>query len=282
MKRLAGSRWVPVGAAALVGLLLIVVAAVATGLPGVEPASSPGSDSDVVADLVGPTMRLLYAALLLAAIYRWLIRPRVAKRRRSRDPSSPWATLAALVVVAALVLLVLPSLHFGETGASEDVLATVTTMAEPADPASDVVPMAGPDVWVLVAAAVAVSAFAILRWRTGVAPAGVTAPTSPPAPPDVWIESDPGPGDTRSRVLAAYRRVAARAAEVGIARTGSETVTSHLMRLAGSGHEEQSGRLADLYNRARFSRHPTSGSEATSAEELSALIGEGLARARHH
>ncbi|MGA7272421.1 MAG: DUF4129 domain-containing protein, partial [Acidimicrobiia bacterium] len=260
--------------------LFTVVAVVATGLPGTESAPPPGIDPDVVADLVGPTMRLLYAAVLLAAIYRWLIRPRAARRRRSRDPVSPWATLAAMVVVAAVALLVLPSLHFGGPGASEPVLPTVTTTADPAVPTSDAVPVAGPDVWVLIAAAVAVLAFAMFRRRTGAGRAGRYIPTVPSQPPRAWIESSPDPGDTRSRVLAAYRRVAGRAAEVGVARAGSETVTSHLMRLAGSEQEGPTGLLADLYNRARFSIHPTSGSEATSAEQLSKQIREGLSHAR--
>jgi hypothetical protein len=283
MKRFAGSRWAAVGVAALVGVLMMAVAVVSTGLPGTGSGSSLGFDSDVVADLFSPAMRVLYAAVLLAAIYRFLLRPRAAKRGRRRASMPPWATLAAMAVVAAVVLLVLPNLHFGGPSETQTTFFTTTTVAGRADGSSaGTVPVVGPDVWVVVAAAIAGLAFVLWRRRSQSAPAVPPMAAGRQVPPSIWIESDLNPSDSRSRVLAAYRGLARRATEVGLGRARTETVTSHLRRLGKRGGAEPTGRLAYLYNRARFSAHPTRDSEVASAENASAQIAKGIEGAADH
>jgi hypothetical protein len=283
MKRFAGSRWVAVGVAALVGVLMMTVAVVATALPGTRSASSLGFDSDLVTDLFSPAMRILYAAALLAAIYRWLVRPRVAKRVRPRAAMSPWVTLAGLAVVAAIVLLVLPNLHLSPPGETATTFLTTTTGAGDANASpTGAVRAVGPDVWVVVAAAIAGLAYVLLRRRDRPTPSVGSAPTGPASIPDVWVESALDQSDLRSRVLAAYRRVAGRASEVGLGRGGAETVTAHLRRLEDRGGAEPTRRLAQLYNRARFSSHPISAPEATSAEGVSDQIAERIEGAPRH
>lgn len=279
MRRFAGSRWAAIGAAALVGVLLAIVAVVATDLPGTVSTSSFDVDAGAVREITSPIMRLVYAIVLLIAIYRWMLGTRVGKRGRRRAPVSPWAVLASMALLAAVVLLVLPNLHFQGSSSSAISSATSTTVVERgAGSASDAAPSVGADVWVVVAAVVAALAFLLLRRRTRPDSVPQAPPTSSTGQISVWVEHDLGAGDSRSRVLAAYHRVARRAAERGWGRAASETVTAHLRRIGGRAGAEPTARLAGLYNRARFSAHPTSDSEADSAEIMSRQIEKEMER----
>jgi hypothetical protein len=79
------------------------------------------------------------------------------------------------------------------------------------------------------------------------------------------------PADPRAAVLAAYARMEAAFASVGLARRPSDAPREYLARLEAGlgGGRAPAARLTELFERARFSPHPVG--EATRSEAIGAL-----------
>jgi hypothetical protein len=79
------------------------------------------------------------------------------------------------------------------------------------------------------------------------------------------------PADPRAAVLAAYARMEAALASVGLARRPSDAPREYLARLEAElgGGRAPAARLTELFERARFSPHPVG--EETRSEAIGAL-----------
>jgi hypothetical protein len=262
-----GRRW---GLAAAVGLLLLVVAALAGDVPGRDrPGRFLSLDTDAIAGWVVPILRFAYLLFLLVALYRWL-NERTAGRRRpgERKRASPLATFLALVVVAGLVILVLPNLR-----STRDAIVSTTTIGSPRpasvaeDPEELVSPGATTGGWWLVAflggGALLYLVAAGRRDGDILADEEGGQPMPQPIEPKT-VEDSPDPG---GRVLAAYRRVEEASERSGLGRSPAETAASHLRRLGSATEPKPSVRLAAGFHQARYSSHPVPEETADAAEE---------------
>lgn len=266
-------RWLSLPAwlaGAGVGLLLLVVAAVATDVPGRRPPSRLFSlDVRALAEMSAPVIRLVLLMLAVGAFYWWLYTRSPSRRSRGRRRRvSPLAVLLALVIVAAFSLLVLPELLDTEatTSPSTSMLGTPT----PGTPApaeggesSTAVDDPGFGVWVLIALAIGAAGYAYLSRRRNVGP--IPAPSRRREEAPVTPPSEPAT-DPSGRVFAAYLRVQEAAQLRHVGRSPAETVGSHLGRLGGITESGPADELAEIYHRARFSNRLPDAAEAGVAE----------------
>lgn len=260
-------RW---GLAAAVGLLLLVVAAMAGDVPGRDrPGRFLSLDTDAIARWVVPIVRFAYLLLLLAALYHWLNERQAGRRRPGeRKRASPLATFLALVVVAALVVLVLPNLR-----SSRDAMVSTTTIGSPRpasvadDPEELIAPEATIGSWWLVAfLGAAALLYLVAAGRRG---GEILADEEGrrPMPPPIEPKTSEGSLDPGSRVLAAYRRVEEASERSGLGRSPAETAASHLRRLGTATELSPSVRLAAGFHEARYSSRPVPEETADAAEE---------------
>ena len=270
MVRTAPARRRPWGLALVVGLLLLVVGAMAGDVPGRDRSDRLLSlDTEAIAAWVVPVLRFAYLLLLLVALYRWL-NDRTGGRRRQRERrgASPLATFLALVIVAGVVVLVLPNLR-----ATRDAVVSTTTIGSPrpASGVDDSEELVSPEAttggwWLVAVLGTGALLYLIAAGRRG-RDTLVDEEERPPLPPPIErriLEDSLDPG---GRVLAAYRRVEEESERSGLGRSPAETAASHLRRLGSATEPEPSVRLAAGFHQARYSSRPVPEETADVAEE---------------
>jgi len=289
-------RWLKatLAATAVVALLLIV----ATGSLSTPRGTGQVDRSlpDIVGGAtVGGILRLVYLAILAAALYRWLLsRDEVKRGKGPQRRASPALTLLVILAVGGVLVLgaalrdtsvtnpLFPQVE--EEERSPEVLddgeivdgsppgSLPEFMSEPGATSSPVETLlAHPWLAALTLLMVAGTALAILLRRPdeeaepemeAVERSEESVTETIPAPP---VGSDP-----RSRVFAAYRAVEQAASGFGRSRQPGETVGGHLRRLGGADARS----LAQTYDRARFSAHDVTGDAADEAERAGRAVVE--------
>lgn len=269
MVRTAAVRRRPWGLAAAVGLLLLVVAAMAGDVPGHDRSGRFLSlDTDAIATWVVPVIRFSYLLLLLVALYRWL-NERTGQRRRQRErrAASPLATFLALVIVAGMVVLVLPNLRTTREAVVSTTIGSPRPESVIGDPGEPVSPAATTGGWWLVALlGGGALLYLVAAGRRG-RDITIDEEGRSPVPPPIESKTLEDPLDPGGRVLAAYRRVEEVSERSGLGRSPAETAASHLRRLGSATEPESSVRLAAGFHQARYSGRPVPEETANAAEE---------------
>ncbi|HEX2153143.1 MAG TPA: DUF4129 domain-containing protein [Acidimicrobiia bacterium] len=260
-------------------VLLTVVALAAGSLPG-DDATAPfiAIEGDTFASAMRQVLFVLYLALLASALYLLMVRPsRTGSKRRARR-ASPLVTVLSLLLLGVVWFTIRDRFPFTQEGAGSVGAGPPATGEATAPAAGDATAAVTAPGWELVVLAVmglvAIGYLFVSRRRVLPRPLETTA-SPPPGSRSTEAPPPTTPGDPRGRVFAAYRVVESMAGRSGVERATGDTVGSHLRRLADL-VADAPGRLAHLYNRARFSPHSITLGDAEQAEGASAEITERL------
>lgn len=278
-----------IGVSVAVGGLLLL-AAVTAGLPERDGAGLE-FDPAGLRDVVLPLIRIAYLAILLSAFYQLLVGRDKAGGKRRRHRVSPVATFLALALVAFTTFFLFgvgddlaPNILFPQTsgpGSEEDAGGTAGPEAGSVSGASDggalgssssIEALLDNPLFLLLLLVGAAAAAVAMIMRSPVADEGEEegGPTVPGSPHSVAVPPDIGAGSPHHRVFAAYSRVEDASARRRMERGRAETVSSHLRRLPVD--TSAARRLADLYNRARFSPYAIDEALADDAERSEATV----------
>lgn len=281
-------RWAQAALAAVaVVVLLLVVANGSRSLPGTDRVATTVGEGERPAISLGGLLRLAYFAILVSALYRWLLSR--DEPRRGRGPhrrASPALTLLIILVIGGALVLgaalrdnsvvnrVLPPVEEEDEQLAEVLddgeiadgpLTTVPeVLSEPGDRSPVETLLADP--WLSVAT-LAVIVIAFLAFVLRRSPEEEEPPLEPviaqEAPPPITRPLAANiPTDPRWRVFAAYAEVERVAGNRGLGRANGETVGRHLRRVGGAAAR----RLGEIYDRARFSAHDVDDAIADAAQ----------------
>lgn len=280
-------------ATAVVALLLVV----ATGSLS-TPAGTGQADRslpDIVGGAtVGGILRLVYLAILAAALYRWLLsRDEVKRGKGPRRRASPALTLLVILALGGALVLgaslrdtsvtnpvfpqaeeeepVQEALDDGEIVDGSPPGSLPEFMSEPGATSSPVETLLShPGLAALTLLMVAGVGLAILLRRPEAAEPEMEVAERGEETVTEAIQAPARGTDPRSRVFAAYRAVERAARGFGRSRQPGETVGGHLRRLGGV----DARRLAHIYDLARFSPHDVTGDAADEAERAGRAVAE--------
>lgn len=277
MTRSGGVALRAVAAAVGVTGLLIVVALIAGSVPDSAPAGRDWQiDRAGMAAVMQQVLFVVYLAILAHAFHLWLTRRDRSERSSHRLPGAPpLAVLLVLLLLLALAVLGLFVVEEEIVPGEEGARPTFTTFSPEFEGGGAPLPGGVPDStsprpdWPVLLAGLAVAgivaAAVVARGRPVSDGSEFRIPSPPEAVTGTSQAQAPPSADPRERVFAAYQTVQDAAGHTGHHRHHSETVSAHLRRLAPS-RTESAGRLAALYNQARFSSHVIGVEDATGAE----------------
>lgn len=261
--------------AALVAAVLGASALVAVGSTDLRDPAATTAFVEVDPSRVRDVVLGLTVLVLAYAFYTGLVGRHRRRSRRSGSRSHPLHVLLAILVVAVVVIAVRPLLEErGEEDATEPTRAPATAEAgDDVFQGRSLLTDPGWELWLVAGLGiVALGVLAATRTRDR------SVAASPSRGPDgpVPTPSSRHPTDPRGRVFAAYRQVEEAADRSGIDRPPSRTVRRHLGTVGDAAGPEPAGRLADAYDRARYSHLDLDDAAADAAEHDSRRVREEL------
>jgi hypothetical protein len=264
------ARWDRAAAAVavVVGLLLVVGASARRPLNG--GAAAPSLPTWPLLFVVG--VGLVVSAALGLAVLGPIMRVRAGQSGRSALRAGPLTLSLSLLVPAAIIALYTTQGTNGERKViGQPAPATHNKLAgKPGERGADHSTGIAALTAGVGAGVVGFAGLAIVRARrrreADVEPRAMVAAGARDAAAAAAIPADP-----RAAVLAAYARMEAALASVGLARRPSDAPREYLARLEAGlgGGRAPAARLTELFERARFSPHPVG--EDSRAEAIGAL-----------